>query len=690
MVQKARNREYNATGMPDRIGLTADAILASFFHRQGKAVPFFYNFVDYLTILGCGSNHLTVALSAHQRCASTNPANHLRRPPNVTPFVEIPTLAGEALKIAFEPLDDLDSEARGEGTDVLFPVFASLKTQAGTQYPDIERALVNGLKTVIEAAGGDQPAINFKSPSAMESPSTPVGAIIDRTAKALMGSVRAVSSGYCLGVRYHYDSHWHVMNLQYFESEPKWKQFDSAWLPPASNSFSTGFASWSNLGGKKSFLCVPCHFGGIPWILLCREFEGSQYDRWWQAYATYRDVMPRMNYSLRLLAQSSFSKEMLRTYSEFAPEYHNRPGAMREGLEKAWSVLSSVYPIPRPRLKPFTATDQVRSLVIPFVDGKWLVDFSDQHNPFLVSQSALTSSSHEAWSRDLLPVLESEFVNLFTKQQAEHSRDEARTAYSVGHPLGKRFEAVLTGMTKLRNEIGLKLPENSWLRDSTQRLAVRVETCKRTAEIMDFMGNILRGESLDHVVGEKCAFFSSTAYAIAPSLRNAKTACNEALGSEVVTLSGEEAIQELEVGSFIGQNKNVRPFDALYDELLYEIMLNAGRKSGMAKVTVDLNYDIPRDDSRRLPAIVFSNNCVSDEELQKLKLKLKFGCWNEWPRHSLGGLRFLEDVLRVVSAGTLHVFVDKTTAGYKFILRLGLEGLSNHSTLVRTGKEGNV
>jgi hypothetical protein len=273
------------------------------------------------------------------------------------------------------------------------------------------------------------------------------------------------------------------------------------------------------------------------------------------------------------------------------------------------------------------------------------------------------------------PMIEEEMVNLV------RHRDLARVTYSIGHSLKSRYRGVIGKIEALCQTVKDKLGQDSNAQAIASIALERSESCQRTAEMMNFMSALLYTEDGSPLRKE---FLCADIYPIASKLREQSLACNEAQKRIQIELDGtilkaltrtSARIQHCSRSKWSG-----RIFDPFYDEILFEILLNAAQhnlEGGETQCTVTTEIKrsvIPENTYSDCMALVFTTCCHNPDVL--VKKGFAAGKWRNCIDGHEGGLRFMADCLDIASLGAVHARLLKQRTSFVFQTHLTLVELT--------------
>jgi hypothetical protein len=486
-----------------------------------------------------------------------------------------------------------------------------------------------------------------------------------------------------IGIRYFFEE-WHL--LRYEVMFGRWALFPEQWLNSAKANILTGFVQLKQTAIDKSIVFVPCHFGGIPWLVLCYECSGTESERERATYRIYRDLSSRVNTATRILGQHSFANELKRLFSITVAGNSAEGGQVRKMVVKEWSKLGFIYPIKPPilrQLTPETPTEK-RLYVVRFSDGDWFLDDSEGNNPFVALTRPLAEQEGESWSSSLGDMVKRSLVKSATEElrsgQIQRERDIADAAYAVGHPLKHRFNSLEGELGALCSHVGVKLPSDNYTQELATSVVARLETCKRVATMM----NIIASWRQAKTHGQVEEFLISKPYQLFEHLLDSHSIWVHT-ERRTVAIRSDDLVRLRQTIILPFQTRwgtNGRLVDSFYEEIIFELLLNVARYalSNQRVLSIALDPANPANPVTIFPGLIFSNACNKACKPQDLVQ----GEWTEWGDGREGGLRFISECLRITGAGSVHVKFEEDGANCVFRVRAGLQGLAN------TGHEANA
>lgn len=375
-----------------------------------------------------------------------------------------------------------------------------------------------------------------------------------------------------------------------------------SWTSIAHLALKTGFLQLAPLQDGTLILCVPCHLGGFPWLVLCRVLANDPTGRW-QAYSIYRDVIPRINDVLRLLGQESYAKEMERLFRVVDAGADGDFSAVIERVNAIWKHLACVYPLPRPYLVPATSTTQkTGSLGLPLRAGMAEVAFADEPTPCVSAATRLAYESGGAYAKVSPRKIRDSFVTpVLARVQEARSREASLLAEArkvalshYGHtlkhrldPLSAFLDANAPGAVRLRADM---------LKDLTLILQLnsvddRPELCEKLPErkrkrFMDIEGVDGAPAELDLLtrIHEWAQVLTREEYV---PVKNASGQIEEHIHCPV-GLKLLDRISSVSVGwQMTSMGQNTRLKEPVFRELLFELLNNAWKYGDRRLRTVD-------------------------------------------------------------------------------------------------------
>jgi len=266
----------------------------------------------------------------------------------------------------------------------------------------------------------------------------------------------------------------------------------------------------------------------------------------------------------------------------------------------------------------------------------------------------------------------------------------ASAAYSIGHPMRRRVDSVHTVLRDLRFDLRSLSGSEDRVRD--------VDYASRLLKRVSNIGYILDALAVGLVqperseAAEKTALFVSKADWHACSPANLGELLAQAEGAPTqpgaartrVVWQGEGSPRDHGISPWIEDPKGdrCRPADAFYEEIFYELLLNAGRhgrpENGFVPVEIGFGR-IPLPGLDR-GVLLVRNQCILTPEPASVH-----NSTSPWQpsevnaRSSVGGLFFLASLFRQTAIGRMwYRFERDPTAagdGAHFVMALDLEGL---------------
>jgi len=476
------------------------------------------------------------------------------------------------------------------------------------------------------------------------------------------------------------------MPLQ-LEEEPE----RAGWKLIVGQAFRTGLLQLGRIsqdGSPCRLLCVPCHFGGVPWVVVCQPL-GLDDTGLQQAYFTYRDSIPRLNDSVRTAAWSSLFEEMRRIFFATTRDSAGDAANLGDVMGRVWAPLTRVFPVPAPYLDEVRAGGETRKPTISFGTRTWRVGFSKSNNPFFPGSLPLNVGGEGSWGHldedtSLMRGFAEPAQAEVQADQARRNADLAENVYAIGHPLKHRLgrvrQAVDTELEALRAE-PLVIEDALYHCHRARKFTSRVEC---TAMTMDLMANLCQHEG--NLRRIKAGFLSASPYMLGERFRailgDSRTA------GELIAINEEDlaGLDQVQVRPFIQRMEGTsRLFDAFYDDILFELISNAARHADSAEIRVEVGL-LAQEESAGAQTYITMSNPTLERVFDRVGLvPEKWSHWRTDRNGPKGGLRLLAVQLRMSGAGVLlarpHIRGDQ----WWFSLAVRLSGLSGEDSRAARG-----
>lgn len=446
--------------------------------------------------------------------------------------------------------------------------------------------------------------------------------------------------------------------------------------------FRTGFMQVAGSPNDRKELIVPCHFGGVPWIAVCRRLPTTD-DKAFQAYTTYRDRIPRLNDRIRVAGWTSLFKEMRKLFRDALAAVGSDFDRVADAVNAAWAPLTRVYPIPAHRLMQVEGSHhQDGARPIPFGGRFWSVELSTAPNgcfPPPLSDRFTTSTS---WGQLGERELDREFLmperERLVGDEARRRLDLAGAVYAIGHPLKHR-------LGKLRGAFETVLQSAKNGRNSSERRAIdtfasafdtRLVAVTNTAKCVDLMAEQCRCDGNPGVFDRAKDFLVEQPY---PLLKRLQATIAELQPDLNVVISDEGLLGRAYVRPTIGRSPACRLFDPFFDDLLYELVTNAETKvpADNRSLTISLRDLAPELGSvQEVPSWSLELLNPTREVEFSRRLNLVPGEWRRWdisPSGPQGGLRLVAVALRSTECGDVWARPERGEEnhwGFRIAIRL--------------------
>jgi hypothetical protein len=345
--------------------LVVDAIRAT--HRRwmaaGDVKPFLFNFVDYLTVaLPRSTDVAVVDVETEARCSTaTDPRDWAQ---SIHTYGEAVSFRDTPVQFRFRNRHVSVTEITERGRSFL----ASLTDLLGHDDAQSGKDICDTLVRALRKAFRSHPTASDCEDRACQTdgeclddrrrncPEAAIHTIVEGTARNLAAAISPGDDAYRFAIHSRACQH-EITVIQYTRDEktkeaiPELLDLDPRWREYVQEALQTGFLRFARLSNGRSLLCIPCHFGGVPWIIFCREFE-EQRRAHWIAYTLYRDMNSRLSGAIRLLGQYSLAREMARLFRQTLSDDRGDGQTFQEATRQAWGNLPCVYPVPQPFLEP--------------------------------------------------------------------------------------------------------------------------------------------------------------------------------------------------------------------------------------------------------------------------------------------------------------------------------------------------
>jgi len=281
----------------------------------------------------------------------------------------------------------------------------------------------------------------------------------------------------------------------------------------------------------------------------------------------------------------------------------------------------------------------------------------------------------------LRPLLEREILDL-AKQQ-----DFVEAAYSIGHPFKHRFNDLqgsvdeLYGSVTKFDRLFAGTPDASRFAEERKDLLeirefvyANAQTCRRVSELMNFIASLRKANSFTQLKGKYLVdvpyrFVEHiTKYCDSPFIRyfDSRKGCVSIGPNSVDQLKQ----CDLRIEPFTTSLwNNMRPFNSLYDELFYELLLNTAHYGVPNDCTLHIAIDRAKPNE---PALLFTNQC----NRSSLPANMPAGQWHKWGTGREGGLRFFAEHLSLTDTGYVECRADHNDMNTTFNVRVVLRGLT--------------
>jgi hypothetical protein len=320
----------------------------------------------------------------------------------------------------------------------------------------------------------------------------------------------------------------------------------------------------------------------------------------------------------------------------------------------------------------------------PSDDGGPSTDIPDRPQPLdsqlLGGAARFPASGEEATQEEaqflitqLLPIgrliAQSTYDDQLRRSQIESRL--AAAAYSIGHPMKRRVDSVraaLNSMLDLRPDDDAKA-----LIHDAGRAALRVS---RLGHILDVLSDVLQSSESENVFQHKDEWRADGPFDLAGLLESLDGVCL-APGVRQVRIPLAASIEGARIGCWLRDRDGqlYRPADLFYDELFYELFLNAAKHGvgDTSEVSVEVRCQELTIRDVQIQAVTVVNGIDSRDE----RLEAPWAVWNEGDDAPVGGLYFLASLLHRAALGRLWTRTEQRNGEFVFVVALELNGLES-------------
>ena len=693
---------------PTRCDLIADAIASALYRftptsaetvpKGRSSVPFLIKFLDHLLLALPESTEVAVtcADADYDRWITTKPGCFRSTIADVETHS---TFDIDPIRFAFESPKQHGADTATDPRRILARVFESLDFRDSTLRGAILQWLNDGLNTVLEGRRSEPSVCEPTAPTAPSTGSPRFGdeALVRNTVRRIQNTLAEVltplDTEYTVVLRYWAQGAPHLQGFHCcFNSddrvvEPTRPETMSAWKNDLERTFQSHFLRNAGLPDGNLLLCIPCHFGGVPWFVVCREIERDPRD-WWQSYATYRDLVPSLMYSLRSQTAACIAAEMQRHFLEAVADFHVDPDETRRAIEQSWANLISVFPIRRPCFQEISGGNDDMEHALRLGNRDWKVVFASESSPLFDSRLALESKRTEHWGTIETTVLRQGFLapmlSELRKQQARRGTDLATSVYKIGHPLKDRVGPVRSSINTIRYDLEEGEPRESIV-GLVDAAGWELERVERLGHIMDIISRAVSEASAaaTFLNPKKPEWRADTPYVLAARIGELAAYVNRFEPKEIsLDWRLPKGTTQLAIATWIDSHpKQVRPSDLLYNELFSEILLNASRHgatndAGVVDLAIEICEAYDDVSGAHRTCLTFRNVADRPDDLRKVGLvSEQWRRWDPGQLGSVGGIMLLALVLRETGTGLVFSKMEEEGNATRFAVALWLQGL---------------
>lgn len=658
----------------------ADGIAANHarLRSDADAVPFFFTFLDYMRLALPFETGFTIARSGGDGGFSTKKGRLDSTRGLTAPFA---SLDGLCLYLD----SNVDEESLTTAKNCLRRVRKIVNEHAGPGDRPLEKTLATGLEFLLNGA--------LQTPAATPAPHEVINPHTGDEAAQVRQFVAAIHKNLAevlsdtdlafeLVLKSHVDSTPTYSLLRFEKTDRQIQASDAkpelqgnpdcrSWLKAVEAAFETGFLQVTNeQEAEGKILAVPCHFGGVPWLVVCRRLKATNHAHW-SGYTTYRDAIPRLNDSIRRVAWSSLFTEMYRLFLESYSGINKSQPQLIAAINQAWDSLTRVFPVPAPQLLPVSPETQQEASKLTFAGETWTVGFSEVLNRHFPEALPAEVGSSSQWGRVSQGELERRFLNPVQSEirQREESagRSLAENVYAIGHPLKHRLGRFSGSFETIRNDLKRACPAEKRPRIDglVSDIRCRLKAVTNTAKCMDMMAELARRHGSAESMDRSKEFLVQGEY---PLLKHLGRLLSEIQPRLEIAILNREQLQELSILPSIPTSPlKSRLFDPFYDDLFYELITNAEDKVPSSDRSFSIGVVSPASielDGIDTPwCLQFVNQFEVDATLDaerhfRERLRLESETWKKWDvsEHGpKGGLRLLAVTLQSTNSGQLFV-----------------------------------
>lgn len=267
-------------------------------------------------------------------------------------------------------------------------------------------------------------------------------------------------------------------------------------------------------------------------------------------------------------------------------------------------------------------------------------------------------------------------VSLMATEREKQSRivDMIQTTYSLGHNLKNRLldsDRLMRGLSKDIESVSLDELEKSRLSKWTTGVSVKLKSLSNTGNLLDLIGRSMNLKGDDTVFKEKQDWHSNEVLCIRSFLIDFYTKSFFA-----VSTSGKYAkidmpclSRDLKIEPWLlFDNKKIRPSDFIYEEIFFELFVNA---LSYGNSYANGNYNLVDVEVIQNEAVIVISNTPGIHISQNAKFKnLTKNFEIDVKQVGHGGLLYISNFLSQTQIGSIKVILDDVNNLFKIILTL--------------------
>ena len=264
-------------------------------------------------------------------------------------------------------------------------------------------------------------------------------------------------------------------------------------------------------------------------------------------------------------------------------------------------------------------------------------------------------------------IAQSTYDQLLRRSQIEGRL--ASAAYSIGHPMKRRVDsvhAILNSMLDLKPDVETTLKIHA-----AGRAALRVG---RLGHVLDALSDLLRSDKERQVFQDKADWRRDQPLYLGGIIEVLNGSCL-APGVRPVKARVAASVNGARIGCWLkdDQGRLYRPADLFYEELVFELFLNAAKHGAGSRDGVEVEVSCQTAESHDGPVLTIG--FVNRVDSSKAGIPGNWAIWNEHGDAPVGGLYFLTSLLVRGKLGRLWIRTEWRKPHHYFAVALELNGL---------------